>query len=702
MSLSLTLSNALSGLNINQRALQVTSSNIANVNTDGYARKSAETRARVLDGVGAGVEISAITRAVDEYLQRDLRTEGGILGERSVRNEFYARMQELFGAPGDDGAIGARVTDLASAMEEVAANPENPATRIGLVNEAQNVTRNLNEMARQVQTMRAQADREIGGAVADLNQQLETIADLNLRISTTRSRGLPTADLEDQRAAAIDTVAGYMSIQYFEKANGQITVLTRDGQTLVDSTAAKIGYSGEAEMTAERTYVKPGSPNYPGTIGGIILNPSTPPDPVADGARDLTASVGTGRLSALIEVRDQVMPDFGAQMDTMAAELRDQVNALHNLGHPYPGRTEIAGTTTVRTDGSTQINGSGTVTVGVFDSGGVYSSTTIALGSPTTVASIVTAINGAGIGVTASVANGRLELAAAAGSTVIVDDYDETTGTPTNQIEIGGGSRSFSHFFGLNDFFTGGANYGSYASGVLPANTRVAGAGTLTIETAAGQFTAAYSSGQTLSQVAQTLTNQLAGTGFRAEIRQETGGARLMIKGPGDSDALITDSGSLLRDLDLRPSLVNAAAEIGVRPDIAQQPDLVSRGTVRNDGTGFYLSPGDDEIVRKMAGVFTQNLNFGNVGGLPTTNTTLAGYGNVILSYNASQANTAQNDFTYQESLYTNLNDKALSVSGVNMDEELANMTMFQNAYQASARVVQTTSDMYDILLNLT
>src|SRR3546814_2986470 len=97
MPLARALSNALSGLQVNQAALQVTSNNVANVNTPGYSRKVVETSARVLGGQGAGVEISAISRAVNQFLMRDVRTETSTLGARQVRSEYYTRMQQMLG-----------------------------------------------------------------------------------------------------------------------------------------------------------------------------------------------------------------------------------------------------------------------------------------------------------------------------------------------------------------------------------------------------------------------------------------------------------------------------------------------------------------------------------------------------------------------------------------------------------------------------
>ena len=73
MSLTLAIQSAVSGLQSTQRALQVTSENIANVNTDGYSRKDVSFSQTTLAGVGVGVEIAAITRTVDEFLLRQIR-----------------------------------------------------------------------------------------------------------------------------------------------------------------------------------------------------------------------------------------------------------------------------------------------------------------------------------------------------------------------------------------------------------------------------------------------------------------------------------------------------------------------------------------------------------------------------------------------------------------------------------------------------
>ncbi|MBK18590.1 MAG: hypothetical protein CMM52_07120 [Rhodospirillaceae bacterium] len=110
MSLNIALLNAISGLQVNSRALDVTAQNVSNVNTEGYSRKTIHQQAVIVAGQGAGVEIAAITRTVNEFMIKELRTSQTELGDAQIRSDFYARMQDLFGSLGSDTspAIGRR------------------------------------------------------------------------------------------------------------------------------------------------------------------------------------------------------------------------------------------------------------------------------------------------------------------------------------------------------------------------------------------------------------------------------------------------------------------------------------------------------------------------------------------------------------------------------------------------------------------
>ena len=708
MSLAVTLSNALSGLAANQSALQVTSNNVANANTEGYARKTVELESRLLDGIGSGVSISGVNRAVDEFLLREVRRESATLAERDVRREFYSRLQNLFGTLGDNSSIGASITRFSTAIETVATSPEVAAHRQEAVNAGAAAARELNELADRVQELRGETNREIAAAVEDINQQLQTIEELNGKITELKQTGRTTGELEDQRALAVDALSEYLPIQYFERSNGQMVVLTRTGQPLVESRASQLGYEPAALVTSAQSYVAPGDPGYPGQIPGITLNPSSPPDPIADSARDLTGLLNTGKLSALIEMRDTTLPDIAAQFDELASHLRDQVNAIHNTGTAFPGPTQITGSLALPAGAATPISATGFVRIGTVDANGDMNAPRLDLDLSTvaTVNDIVTAINGtAGLNISASVDSaGRLNLTSVTSDPLVIANPEPPSALAPGAIDIAGSTRGFSHFFGLNNFFTGEPELNSYSSRVVGSNTTATAPGILTIDSAAGTFTANYTTGMRLDEVAAAINASMSAQGITASVRHVTGGIRLEVTGVAGQNILLRDSGALLQTLDVRGGVTDAARDISIRSELQQSPDLLARGKLREEPAGsgnFHIGAADDATARALAESFNQAIGFGAIGGLPATTDTLAGYGVTIVSFNASNAANAETEFAFQESLHRDLLDKSLSFSGVNIDEEMANMVLYQNAYQASARLVQAADELFAILVNL-
>ena len=712
MSLALTLNNALSGLKVNQSALQVTSNNVANVNTEGYTRKSIEQQTRVLAGLGAGVMIQSVSRAVDQYLQRDIRTESASLGALRVKDDFYRQMQNLFGNQADNNAVSATITDLSTALEGLAAAPESAASRLETVNAGASLARELNRLSTQIQELRTQADKEIATVVEAVNQNLANIADLNMKIATNMGKGVPVADLQDQRALALDELSGYLDIQYFERSTGELVIMTKDGRSLVEAQASTLMYQPATVMTVEREYIAPGDPAYPGDVAGIILNPSDPPDPAGAGARDLTMSLTNGELAALIEMRDRTLSGLGFQFDELAARLRDEINAIHNQGAAYPGAQMLDGTMRIpdlmqgvggaplTASGSTRIvsfNADGTEAghVTLHFTTGTDTANDIFLGANPTVQDIINAINGA-VGLSATLVDNKLRIQGASmDQTVAIDELDSA-------ISNAGGTRGFSHFFGLNNFFDSSPNYADYTSATVNAGTRSATSGTLTfhVDGQAAPITVNYGAAMTLDQIAGLINSGTSGT-IRAEVKEVDGGVRLQMRGNAGIDFLANDSGSLMSGLEVRAGVFDAAGRLSLNQTLAESPDLVARGKLRHDGTQYYLGSADDEVVRDMAGKFAENMRFSAVGGMPATETTLSGFASSIITFNSSAAAQASSGYGYQQTLHANLTDKALSVSGVNLDEELSNMIVYQSAYQAAARLIQTTSDMYDILASL-
>src|SRR6185295_12906205 len=101
MGLAITLNNALSGLNVSQQSLTVLSQNIANANTPGYSRQIISQQPVYLDGIPSGVSINEITRQVDDFLERSVRSQNAVTAQAITANSYADRIQLLFGQPGD-------------------------------------------------------------------------------------------------------------------------------------------------------------------------------------------------------------------------------------------------------------------------------------------------------------------------------------------------------------------------------------------------------------------------------------------------------------------------------------------------------------------------------------------------------------------------------------------------------------------------
>ena len=141
------------------------------------------------------------------------------------------------------------------------------------------------------------------------------------------------------------------------------------------------------------------------------------------------------------------------------------------------------------------------------------------------------------------------------------------------------------------------------------------------------------------------------------------------------------------------PGGVDNAATIAVDPSLVANPGLL-------DGTAGVPSP---SIALALANSFAQSTpTFAAAGNFTSPLTlTLSQYSAQILGQTSTAASNAQDNLTFQTSVLQSVSTQASSVSGVNMDEELSNLTIYQTAYSASARVIQTVNSMFDTLMQI-
>ncbi|MGB8274240.1 MAG: flagellar hook-associated protein FlgK [Alphaproteobacteria bacterium] len=275
-------------------------------------------------------------------------------------------------------------------------------------------------------------------------------------------------------------------------------------------------------------------------------------------------------------------------------------------------------------------------------------------------------------------------------------------------VAVGGSTQSFGQYFGLNDLFTTGTNYDSYSTVPQDSGTTPVGsAGTLSFSGPFGATTVNYIANDSLQDVAASINANatLAGQNITADVFTEGTKVRLRIVDNDGNNFTLTDSGTFLSTFGVGTNTTGNLETIQVRQAVADNPALLSRGVLDTTTApaigSAAITAGDNTAVQLMANKFSEQLSFPTAGGLAPTTTTLLGYGSVILSLNAVEAANVSNTQVFKQNLVQDLQNRFDSSSGVNIDEELANMIVFQNAYTASARVIKTISEMFDTLTNL-
>ena len=311
MSISGSLSNALSGLTAASRAAEVVSSNVANALTEGYGRRELELAARSVGGNGAGVRVVGVLRNVDEQLVTERRLAESRLGQASVVAEFHKDMEQILGLPDDPGSLGGWTTQLETALIEAASRPDSEPRLDTVLRAAQGLSSKLNGASERVQELRLEADGRIAEQVRRLNENLSRVAELNHAIRVQLAAGRDANALMDQRQQTIDSISEIVPLRQVPRGNGQVALFTPGGVILLDGTPARIGFAPVGTIVPQMSL---GS----GALSGLTVNGN----PVATGS---SGPLGGGSLGALFDVRDNLAVTAQTRLDAMARNLIERL-----------------------------------------------------------------------------------------------------------------------------------------------------------------------------------------------------------------------------------------------------------------------------------------------------------------------------------------------------------------------------------------
>ena len=343
MSLTLALNNALSGLRLNQQALALTSHNLSNANVEGYSRQEIDSSARYTGGQLNGVQIDGISRKVDTYLQSSIRTYSAVAGRTEAISEYMDRMQIILGEPGDVNSLDEYMTSFFNDLQNLAETPERSSFRESTVNSGVSLAREISTLADSLEQFRYDADIDIKNSVVRVNDILESISSLNIAINNAVALGNSTAGFEDQRDLLLEELSEYLSVDTYVLDTGEMHIYTRNGTSLLDDRVYSLSYEN---VESKETFIDDGEIHNLEVvvvdINGQIV--STQGDLIGSGVEgDITSTLREGRIEGLRELRDVILPQTLAQVDELAATIRDVFNAIHNDGSSYPGADELTG-----------------------------------------------------------------------------------------------------------------------------------------------------------------------------------------------------------------------------------------------------------------------------------------------------------------------------------------------------------------------
>ncbi|MDR3663818.1 MAG: flagellar hook-associated protein FlgK [Mycobacterium sp.] len=325
MSLSSALSITMSGLTANQAALSIVSSNVANAQTPGYVARSLNQVEVPGGDTGASVLTTGVNRQLDLYVQSQLRTETGGAGYTDQMSSVLAQLQSVYGTPGDSGTLETAFNNFTSSLQALSASSGTQAAQSSVVTAAQSLAQQLNATTQGIQTLRSNAEQDLGTSVAQANTAMATIAKVNSQLQGMATNDNRAATLMDQRDSAINQLSSLMDVRVVTDSNNQSTVYTTSGVQLVGAQASTLSFNSQGTLNATSQWNSNPTKSGVGTITLTLANGATM-DMIA------TNSISSGRIAADVNLRDKTLVQAQAQVDQLAATLSSSLSDKTTAG----------------------------------------------------------------------------------------------------------------------------------------------------------------------------------------------------------------------------------------------------------------------------------------------------------------------------------------------------------------------------------
>jgi flagellar hook-associated protein 1 FlgK len=633
----------VSGLNAAQAGILTASHNISNASTPGYSRQQIVQAANIPTITGAGFQgqgthIQTINRIYDAFLGRQ------VLGaEASVTemDSYLAQIEQIDNILGDSSAgLSPALTAFFNGVQDVAANPSSIPGRQSMLSAAQTLVARFQSLDQRLAEVREGANQQVNVQIGQINVYSSQLADINQRIILAQIVGgnQPPNDLLDQRDQMIKELNTQVRVSTITQGDGSFSVFIGNGQPLVVGTQSYQLKAVQAVDDPERTTVA-----IVGIGGAELILPE--------------AQVSGGSLGGLLSFRSQTLDAAQNAIGRIALTLGQNFNDQNKLGQDLTGALgQNLFTVSTPVARSSSLNtGTGVATAGI-------------------VTSTIDRLTGSDYQL---VFNGgaNYTLTRLSDNAVLVNSAPLPASVDGITIAVGGVPVAGDSFLiqptrrGARDVALAFSDPRQIAA-AAPIRTATALANTGTASISSGTVNAPP---PTNANLQQTVTITFTG----AATFNVTGiGVGLPALGVGyTSGANISYNGWTTQ--------INGNPAVG---------DVF---TVSANAGGVA----DNRNAMLMGALQTRATMIGSSTSSPTASYQSA-YSQIVGSV-GSKTNEVQAIAAAQQGLLDHATQALQSTSGVNLDEEAANLLRFQQAYQASAKVLQIATKVFEEILAL-
>lgn len=650
----------VSALNANQQALTTVGHNIANVNTPGYSRQTVYTNA--LHGqnmgngfIGKGVQVATVMRNYSALLNRQSNAANAIHAADTSRLQGLMQMQDVF--KGGDGSLGAAVTNMMNAFVDVQAAPSDATGRNVVLTRMSELAARFHAASNMLEEQDYSTAQQLRNNALLVNDKASQVARLNNEISRALATGHQPNDLLDARDQVIREINQYVQTTQVAADDGSISLFVGGSQALV------LGINS-GQLSVEETKEYPGSQRmalYFSQPGGQQL--------------ELTAAmVGGGEIAGLLKFRNDDLAEGRNLLGRLAMTIGHELNLQNQRGLTLNGQQGGAlfslPTTSTGYGNITGYSniGPGAATTQVIDASQLKPSEyrLIFEGSP--VAPVLTRMSDG------KVFNGSSTpplTMAALNAGFDADGLRFTVPNATTAAAVAGNSMLFKPFSTAASEIEALVHNPDElaAASALTANINKNNTGKLQLtQVGANDFTAIPAAQDPVrltfdgaGQVTYQTYNHLTSTWSAASPPMDyTPGQPIIINGWS-----ITLTGT---------------PAAGDTVDVANALDFGEAFRLNAGNAGAFLDLRDKKVFDE--------------------GTTLSDGFSAAMAVVGTRTQSVQLAEKLSSTVAKNLEMDRTAVSGVNLDEEAARLLQYQQAYQASSKVIQIAQSLFDSVLN--